>query len=122
MKTMRTFVLILAGFAINLSASNASNHSSTVKTQSKDEKTYTFKVDGSCDMCKSKIEKAAKDVKGVSSAKWDAKTHILTVKAKPEVNITDVHNAIAKVGYDTDKVKADAKVYNSLPKCCQYRK
>ena len=126
MKTLKTLFLILIVMAINVNtikASKISNIDNKVfSTTTKEEKSYSFKVDGSCDMCKSKIEKAAKEVKGVTSAKWDSKTHIITVKAKSEINIDDVHKAIAKIGYDTEKVKADDNVYNTLPKCCQYRK
>jgi hypothetical protein len=31
-----------------------------------------------------------------------------------------IHLAIAKVGHDTDLLKADDKVYEALPGCCQY--
>ena len=37
-------------------------------------KTEEFKVFGNCGMCKSRIEKAAKAVDGVSMAEWDKKT------------------------------------------------
>lgn len=32
-----------------------------------------------------------------------------------------VAKAIAKVGHDTDKYKADKAVYDTLPGCCKYR-
>ena len=35
-------------------------------------------------------------------------------------NIDDVHAAVAKVGHDTDKVKANDEVYEKLHGCCQY--
>ena len=124
MKTIKSLVLILAVMTVSISALNASNKTvqKNAKVQSNTDKSYTFKVDGACESCKTRIEKAANQVKGVTSAKWDEKTKMLTVKAKPEVNIDDVHKAVAKVGHDTDKFKADVKVYNALPKCCQYRK
>ena len=85
-------------------------------------KTEKFKVFGSCGMCENRIEKAATDVEGVTSADWNKETKMLEVSFDSEkVKIEDVHIAIAKVGHDTEKEKADDNVYNALPGCCQYR-
>jgi copper chaperone CopZ len=82
--------------------------------------TAKFKVYGNCGMCEKRIEKAAK-IKGVTLADWDVDTKILTVnfdatKVKP----TKIHQAVAAVGHDTDKVRAEDKVYNKLHSCCLY--
>lgn len=45
-------------------------------------KTETLQVSGNCDMCKARIEKAAK-VEGVSKADWDQKSMVLTVTFDP---------------------------------------
>ena len=83
--------------------------------------TTTFKVSGNCGMCKKKIETAAKSVKGVRSAVWNAETQSITVKYDDgKAKLTDIHNKIASVGYDTDKVKADDKTYDELHTCCKY--
>jgi len=83
--------------------------------------TSTFKVSGNCEMCKKKIETAAKSVKGVKSAVWDKDTKMITVKYDDKkAKLTDIHNKIASVGYDTDKVKGDDKAYDKLHACCQY--
>ena len=37
------------------------------------------------------------------------------------VNLDQIHKAIARVGHDTDLVKATQKVYNKLHGCCKYR-
>ncbi len=85
-------------------------------------KTETFKVWGSCEMCKARIEKAAK-TDGVSKAEWSDETKILTLIYDPsKVNSDDVLKKIATVGHDTEKFKADDKVYNSLPACCKYER
>jgi copper chaperone CopZ len=82
-----------------------------------------IKVNGVCTMCKSRIEKTALSVKGVKSAKWNIKTHILTVIYDKKITNSDkIQKAIAKVGHDTEKYKADDKAYNSLPKCCHYQR
>ena len=80
-----------------------------------------FEVKGNCEMCESKIEKAAKSVPGVSYAEWDKSTKIITVTFdRQKTDIDKIHKAIADVGYDTDKLKADNKVYNGLNGCCKY--
>lgn len=85
--------------------------------------TTTFKVSGNCDMCKKKIETAAKSVKGVRSAVWNAETQTITVKYDDsKAKLIDIHNKIASVGYDTDKVRADDKTYEKLHSCCQYER
>lgn len=81
----------------------------------------SFKVMGECDMCKSRIEKAALSVTGVKSATWNKETKMLQVDLKEGTNIEDVQKAVANVGHDTEKFKADDKTYKSLPGCCKYR-
>ncbi len=81
-----------------------------------------FSVAGNCEMCKERIETAAKSVKGVSSAVWDMSSHKLHLGFNPnQTNSDAVQKAIAKAGHDTEKVKADKATYNSLPACCNYR-
>lgn len=85
-------------------------------------KTETIKVSGNCDMCKTRIEKAAK-IKGVSKAEWSDKTKLLTlVYDLTKVKSDDVQKKIAAVGHDTEKFKADDKAYNGLPGCCKYER
>jgi len=85
-------------------------------------KTETFKVWGNCDMCKARIEKAAK-IDGVSKAEWNKDTKILTFSYNPSViSIDNIQKRIAAVGHDTEKYKADIKAYNSLPGCCKYER
>jgi Cu(I)/Ag(I) efflux system membrane fusion protein len=98
--------------------SEHSNHTS--KDMAKHE---TFSVAGSCEMCKERIETATKSVKGVLSATWDVNTRKMTVEYNSmETSKNAIQNAIAKVGHDTEKVKANDNVYSTLPDCCKYRK
>ena len=84
-------------------------------------KTNNFKVYGNCGMCENRIEKAANAVKGVSSSDWDRKSKIMTVKYDAsKTSVTKIHEAIAKAGHDTDKQKAEDKVYEKLHTCCKY--
>ena len=81
-----------------------------------------FGVKGSCDMCKERIETAAKGVSGVRSAHWDREKQMIHLQLDPSETSADaVAKAIAAVGHDTDKYKAVKAVYDALPGCCKYR-
>jgi membrane fusion protein, copper/silver efflux system len=83
----------------------------------------SFVVSGNCDMCKERIETAAKSVKGVLSAAWDVKTKKLSVKFDDvKTNSRLIQKAIALAGHDTENEKAPDKIYKALPECCLYRK
>jgi mercuric ion binding protein len=85
-------------------------------------KTDTFKVWGECDMCKIRIENAAK-TDGVANAKWNMETKILTLVYNPSlVSSEDVQKKIAAVGHDTEKFAADDKTYAKLDACCKYQR
>ena len=85
--------------------------------------TVTFKVYGNCGMCQSRIEKAVKTIKGVTEASWNSEDQMLTVTYdEAKAKIEDLHNAVAKVGHDTDLVKAEDKVYSNLHGCCKYER
>jgi Cu(I)/Ag(I) efflux system membrane fusion protein len=80
-----------------------------------------LQVKGSCDMCKTRIEKAGK-VKGVTSVSWDKQGQTLHVNYDPaKTSLEAISKAIAKAGHDTENHKAEDKVYKALPKCCKYR-
>ena len=96
-----------------------------ITTQAQDKKNknakYDNEVNGNCDQCKKRIEKAAYSVKGVKSAAWSEESknlHLIMDESKGSIN--DVHAAVAKAGHDTDKLKADDKDYSDLHSCCQY--
>lgn len=81
-----------------------------------------FTVHGSCGMCKERIEKTANSIPGVQSAHWEQEKQMIHLQFDPSKTSADaVAKAIAKVGHDTDKYKADQSVYNALPGCCKYR-
>jgi len=87
----------------------------------KDGKTEEIKVYGNCGMCKARIEKAAKSVEGVTKATWDATEKMLKVTYDDtKTTALKIEEAVAKVGHDTDHVKADTKTYDALPGCCKY--
>lgn len=111
MKTVK--IILVALLAVVL---NTNSFAQTITT-----KTETIKVSGNCDMCKARIEKAAK-LDGVSKAEWNKESKMLSATFDPsKTNITEIGKKVAAAGHDTEKVKADDKAYNKLPGCCKYR-
>ena len=99
----------------------------TLSTQAQEKKNKNAKLDievnGNCEICKKRIEKAAFSVKGVKSADYhiDDKTlHLIINEVK--CSSLDVKNAIAKAGHDSDEVKATDADYDKLHGCCQYER
>lgn len=83
--------------------------------------TKKISVSGNCGMCKSRIEKAALSLDGVSMASWDALTETLSLEFhKDKVSLSEIETAVAKVGHDTENVKANDEVYENLHGCCKY--
>ncbi len=119
MKTVK--IIIVAVLAIALGSNSFAQTIDHSKMDMASAKTETLKVSGNCDMCKARIEKAAK-IDGVSKAAWDAKSKVLSVTYDPaKTNIDKVGEKVAAVGHDNEKVKADDKTYSALPGCCKYR-
>lgn len=109
---MKKQILILLTLVITLFSANTYAKEAITKA--------TFKVFGNCDDCKKRIEKAAK-TDGVKSAVWNDETKMIAVSFNPEkITIDQIQQNITKVGYDTEKFKANDVDYKNLPKCCQY--
>ena len=82
-----------------------------------------FLVSGNCEMCKTKIESAAKSVEGVKNSSWNVVNRKMKVKFNPEItSIDQIQKAIATIGYDTEKFRADDEVYDKLHYCCKYQR
>jgi len=97
----------------------------TTQAQEKKNKNakYTIEVNGNCEQCKKRIEKAAYSVSGVKSANWNVESHQLSlILNEDKATILDVKKAIANVGHDTDEVKATDEVYDKLHSCCKYER
>ena len=92
------------------------------QTKNKNAK-HTFEVNGNCDQCQKRIQKAAFSVTGVKMAMWDIETHQITVLINEEkCELLAVKQAIANVGHDSDEVKAPDEVYKNLHGCCLYER
>ena len=85
----------------------------------------TFGVRGNCGMCKSTIESATMSIEGVDTASWSTESKMISINVSTEINdqfINDIHNAIAKSGYDTELSTALIEDYDKLPMCCKYNR
>jgi cation transport ATPase len=84
---------------------------------------YSIEVNGNCEQCKKRIEKAAYTVSGVKSALWSTETHQLSLVINEEkTSISEVKKAIAKVGHDAEDEKAPDEIYDNLHHCCKYNR
>ncbi|MFK7811826.1 MAG: metal transporter [Maribacter sp.] len=93
----------------------------TIFAQEKNKK-LTMEVDGVCEMCKVRIEKAALGVKGVKYALWDIPSHQLSlIIDERKTNTMEVKTALVAVGHDTKELKATEEAYNKVMPCCKYR-
>ena len=105
------FVLILTLFTFSQSFSQKNIN----------DKAVSFKVFGNCVECKERIE-GALQIKGIDSASWDVNTKMLEVVFDTsKIKIEKIQSKILAVGHDLEDKKADDKIYQSLPACCQYR-
>lgn len=83
---------------------------------------FEFQVDGVCGMCKDRIENAVTAIPEVMVAEWKIESHKLTVYVDAEdFDENQLHQAVAAVGHDTEKIKAKDAVYDKLDGCCKYR-
>jgi cation transport ATPase len=120
MKTLKFICSFIIALAIGLNIFAQTHDHSQMNMSSG--KTETIKVWGNCDMCKVRIEKAAK-IEGVSKADWNKETKVLTLIYNPsKVKSEDIQKKIAAVGHDTEKFKADDKKYEALDACCHYER
>ena len=95
--------------------------SSLLVAQEKNKK-MTFEVDGKCEMCKNRIEKAALGVNGVKYALWDIPSHQLSlILDERKTNPMKIKTALVAVGHDTKELKATQEAYDSVHPCCKYR-
>ena len=99
----------------------------TLSTQAQEKKNknakYTIMVNGNCEQCQRRIQKAAFSVDGVKTANWSIETHKLDVTINEEkTSVTNVKKAVAKVGHDAGEVIATKEDYDNLHSCCKYER
>lgn len=82
----------------------------------------TIQVYGNCEQCKARIEQAGK-IQGVSDAKWNVDSKLLTIKLDTTVTSVDaVMKAIAEAGHDNEGYMGNDYAYQKLPDCCHYER
>ncbi len=93
----------------------------TTFAQEKNKK-LTMDVNGKCEMCKKRIEKAALGVKGVKYAMWDIPSHQLSlIIDERKTDPMQIKTAIVGAGHDTKELKATEEAYDKVHPCCKYR-
>jgi Cu(I)/Ag(I) efflux system membrane fusion protein len=109
------YLVVLFGWAIVITSTKAQDTSKKAKVDAR------FKVYGNCGACEERITEAL-DQKGIVAGGWDREKQEVWVVYRPsKVTLEQIHRYIAAVGHDTDLMKADSAVYQSLPNCCLYR-
>ncbi len=83
--------------------------------------TVRIQTSAICEQCKDRIENDLAFEKGIKSSKLDLKTKVVTVvyhtkKTDPQ----KIREAVTRIGYDADTLKADEKSYRKLPDCCKH--
>lgn len=117
MKTVKIILVVLLATTLGINSYAQTSNQTKVETT----KTETIKVSGNCDMCKARIEKAAK-LDGVSKVEWSKNDKTLTASFDPaKTNMNEIGKKVAAAGHDNEKVKAEDKAYEKLPGCCKYR-
>lgn len=85
-------------------------------------KKLAFEVNGKCEMCKMRIEKAALGVPGVKFADWNIPSHELNlVIDERKTNSMEVKMVLAEAGHDSKELKANQAAYDKIHACCKYR-
>ena len=73
-----------------------------------------------CESCGKRLENAVYSLKGIKRVEVDEKNKTVNVVYNPaKVTLEKIREAIAKVGYDADDVKADPSAYAKLDECCK---
>jgi len=81
----------------------------------------SFWVNGICEMCQKRIQKAALKTKGVKMANWNIKTKILSVVYNDKkCSVDNIKQNIASAGHDTIGFTATDEAYKNLHECCHY--
>lgn len=79
-----------------------------------------FQVKGNCEMCKSRIEAAAKKA-GAKTAVYSIDLQTLTLETD-KASADDILKKVAEAGHDNEKFKSSNETYEKLPGCCHYER
>lgn len=117
----RIISIIIIAAAAMLSMSPASYaQDETIDHPRVKEEVVEIETNSQCNMCKKRIEKELFRTEGIMKAELDVKSSMLTVNYDAHKTDADIiREAVSKIGYNADDVKADPKAQAALPKCCQ---
>ena len=120
MQTLKTF-LFIAIAVITTSFAHAQQFNP--KLDGPFAASKTFKVNGTCEMCKHRIESSVKNLPGIWSSYWDVSSKILMVTYdRSRVTPAMIEKLVSGKGHDIGSMNASVEVYNSLPECCHYQR
>lgn len=80
-----------------------------------------FQVKGNCEMCKSRIETAAKKA-GAKTAVYSVDLQTLTLETDSKTSADEILKKVADAGHDNEKFKSTDETYKGLPGCCHYER
>ncbi|MBP7174304.1 MAG: TonB-dependent receptor [Cloacibacterium sp.] len=107
MKNLHKGIIVLFIILCNFSFAQTKNH---------------FKVKGSCEMCKERIEETAREA-GAKTAVYSLENQILQLETdESKVSFDAILKKIAEVGHDNEKYRATDEVYEKLAGCCHYER
>ena len=73
-----------------------------------------------CETCGLKFQTEMLKIKGIRMYELDDQAMTFTVYYNPKkTNLHAIREAISKLGYDADEVKADLQAYENLDRCCK---
>jgi copper chaperone CopZ len=83
----------------------------------------TFKVQGTCEMCKHRIESSIKNLPGIWSSYWDVSSKTLLVTYdRSKIKPSTIEKLVSEQGHDINLVSTSMDAYNKLPECCHYQR
>lgn len=108
-------IVLLLAFAVIVSSTYAQEEK---ETTAKTVKISTPTVQ--CDMCKDRIEKNLGEIEGIEKVSVNHQEKFAEVVFDTEkLDIDDVREKIADIGYQADDIKANKRAYRKLPNCCK---
>jgi periplasmic mercuric ion binding protein len=118
MQTLKTFLFIaIAVTATSFAHAQQFNY----KLDGPFRAMKTFKVQGTCEMCKHRIESSINHLPGIWSADWDVSSKTLQVSYdRSKVKPSSIEKLVSEQGHDINSMSASADVYYKLPECCHY--
>jgi copper chaperone CopZ len=120
MQTIKTFLFIAIAVTVT---SFAQAQQFNAKRDGPFATSKTFHVEGTCEMCKHRIESSIKNLPGIWSYYWDVSSKTLMVTYdRSKVNPETIEKLVSAQGHDIDSTIASADLYNRLPACCHYQR